>query len=248
MQHTKTFHIPALDCPDELALIERSLRRARGVEALSPDYMARNLRVEFDPAQTDAATIVQSIQQAGFTAEETIAGLQVVTVKGENLRLPLTTLWGGLLLLAAAVACFIAGGVTWPVALLAIGAAVVSGINVAFAAWRAIRLRALEMNVLMTLAATGAILIGDFFEAATAMFLFAVSLWLERLSLTRAENAVRSLVELAPNIAHRLLQRGTAAETVADVDPAELSVGDAVLVRPANAFRPTPKCFPANRR
>ncbi len=104
------------------------------------------------------------------------------------------------------------------------------------------------MNVLMTLAATGAIVIGDYFEGATAMFLFAVSLWLERLSLTRAENAVRSLIELAPNVAHRLLKRGTATESVVDVDPAELTVGEHVLVRPANGFRPTAGCFPANRR
>jgi Cd2+/Zn2+-exporting ATPase len=52
------------------------------------------------------------------------------------------------------------------------------------------------------------------------------------LSLARAQHAIRSLVELAPNVAHRLLERGTATESVADVNPAELLVGDNVLVRP----------------
>lgn len=236
MQHTKTFHIPALDCPDELALIERSLRGARGIERLSPDYLARSLRVVFDPAQTNAAAIVQSIQQAGFSAEERAHSSKVdlppSAAASAGHPLPRTTLAGGLLLIAATVAWLIAGAVARPVAVLAIAAAAVSGIHVASAAWRALRLRALDMNVLMTLAATGAIVIGDVFEAATAMFLFAISLWLERVSLARAESAVRSLVELAPNVAHRLLERGTTTESVVDVNPAELTIGEQILVRP----------------
>ena len=60
------------------------------------------------------------------------------------------------------------------------------------------------MNSLMTIAAVGAVALGDYFEAATAMFLFGIALWLESFSIGRARNAVRTLVELAPSIAHRL--------------------------------------------
>ncbi len=88
------------------------------------------------------------------------------------------------------------------------------------------------MNVLMTVAATGAIAIGDYFEAAAAMFLFAISLWLERLSLGRAQRAIRSLVELAPSVAHRISQQATGPETFVDVNPAELAIDDRVLIRP----------------
>ena len=66
------------------------------------------------------------------------------------------------------------------------------------------------------------------------MFLFAVSLWLERLSLDRAERAVRSLMELAPNVAHRMLNPATTSEKTVDVNPAELAVGESVLVRPGD--------------
>ena len=138
-----------------------------------------------------------------------------------------TTALGGLLLLAAAVPAVLWAGVTLPVQLLAVLSAVVSGIPVARAAWRAIRLGSLDMNVLMSVAAIGAVAIGDAFEAATAMFLFALSLWLESHSLDRARRAVRSLVELTPTAAHRLDQGG-----VTDVDPSELRIGDRVLVRP----------------
>ena len=54
---------------------------------------------------------------------------------------------------------------------LALAATIAAGWYVAIAAWRAVRLRAADMNVLMCTAAAGAHLIGEPFEAATAMFL-----------------------------------------------------------------------------
>ncbi|HJT36755.1 MAG TPA: cation-translocating P-type ATPase, partial [Pirellulales bacterium] len=95
------------------------------------------------------------------------------------------------------------------------------------AALRAVRLRMLDMNALMTLAATGAICTRDYLEAATAMVLFGVSLWLESYSLHRARRAVRSLVELSPTLAHRF-----EADVVRDVAAADVQPGDRLLVKP----------------
>ncbi|HEV3342752.1 MAG TPA: cation-translocating P-type ATPase, partial [Pirellulales bacterium] len=110
---------------------------------------------------------------------------------------------------------------------LAVAATLTAGLNVARAGWRAVRLRALDMNALMTLAAGGALATGDYFEAATAMVLFGVSLWLESYSLTSARRAVRSLVELVPPRAHRY-----EGDVTNDVDAAELKPGDRLLVKP----------------
>ena len=126
----------------------------------------------------------------------------------------------------------------WLTICLTIASTIVSGLQVARAAWRAVRLRALDMNVLMVLAATGAIAIADYFEAATAMLLFAVSLWLERISLERVQCATSSLLALAPNVAHRMKNRGSATEQIVDVDAADLAVGDQVLVALASGFPP----------
>ena len=71
--------------------------------------------------------------------------------------------------------------------ILYIGAVVTGAWYVAPKAWRALlRLRP-DMNLLMTVAVAGALLIGEFFEAATVAFLFALSLalslvWRRRLS------------------------------------------------------------------
>src|SRR5262245_9847249 len=182
MPQSTTYHVPALDCPDELALVERSFRKTRGIGEVAPDYLARNLRVEYDPAQTDAAQILQAIQAAGFRAQLALPISQrgqVPSTEERPQRLARLTMYvGGALLAAALVAKYVLAASDSVVIAITISSAVISGIPVARTAWRAVRLRSLDMNVLMMIAAVGAIAVGDSFEAATAMFLFAVSLWL----------------------------------------------------------------------
>ena len=222
------FEIPALDCSEELSLIRKGLNQLEGVAELHPDYLHRRLRVEFDAERLDAARIARRIEEIGFSVrlpdEKHDAPEEQRAVDAAPVRW--STVGGGMLLAAAAVAYAGAAGGRASAA-LAIAATLVSGFGVARAAWRAVRLKTLDMNALMTLAASGAIIAGDYFEAATAMFLFGVSLWLESYSLARARRAVRSLVELSPPIAHRFEDGQTR-----DVPAAELQPGDRVLVRP----------------
>ncbi|MEK6654489.1 MAG: cation transporter, partial [Thermodesulfobacteriota bacterium] len=55
-----------------------------------------------------------------------------------------------------------------------------------------------DMNLLMTIAVVGAIVIGEWFEAATVTFLFSLSLVLEAWSIGRARNAIKALFKLTP--------------------------------------------------
>src|SRR5690606_25400391 len=202
----------------------------------APDYLDRRLRVGYDPAQVNASGIVAAIEAAGFSAQlggERPAAESTGETQAPS-RIPISPIVaaGGAVLAAAVALRFAIGETNLVVAGLLIASTIISGTRVAAAAWRAVRLHSLDMNALMTIAATGAIAIGDYFEAATAMFLFAVSLWLERLSLARAQRAIRSLMALTPNVARRLLARGAENEQVEEVDPAALAIGDYVLVRP----------------
>jgi Cd2+/Zn2+-exporting ATPase len=62
----------------------------------------------------------------------------------------------------------------------------------------ALRVRALDINVLMLVAAAGAVALGQWSEAASVVFLFAFAQTLEARTLERARNAVRALMDLAP--------------------------------------------------
>ncbi|HCJ81999.1 MAG TPA: heavy metal translocating P-type ATPase, partial [Erythrobacter sp.] len=94
-------------------------------------------------------------------------------------------------------------------------------------AWSSARRVSPDMNLLMVVAVAGAIGLGEFFEAATVAFFFALSLYLESWSVGRARNAVAALLDLAPPSARVIRDDGVEA-----VVPAErVAVGDRFVVR-----------------
>lgn len=94
-------------------------------------------------------------------------------------------------------------------------------------AWSAARRFSPDMNLLMIVAVAGAIGLGEFFEAATVAFFFALSLALESWSVGRARNAVSALLDLAPPTARVI--RADGSET--DVPAAQVAIGDRFVVR-----------------
>ncbi|MFO0898514.1 MAG: cation-translocating P-type ATPase [Pirellulales bacterium] len=221
------YHVPGLDCPEELALIERGLRRLSGVGTVSADYVGRTLRVEFDPALVESAAVVRTLEETGFPGQPALAVVAPLETGAPPIRRSLVIAAG---LLAAA---FVAWGFeswrygVWLSGGLAIASTLVAGLPVGRAGWRSLRQGAFDMNVLVTVAAAGAIAIGYTFEAATAMLLFDFSLWLESASLGRARRAIQSLLALEPPIAHRFEAGG-----VHDVSADALRPGDRMLIKP----------------
>ena len=84
-----------------------------------------------------------------------------------------------------------------------------------------------DMHVLMTVAITGAVVIGEWREAAVVAWLFSVSEMLESYSMERARQSIRSLIDLAPQEAV-LFKNGEGMR----VPVHDLQLGDILLVRP----------------
>ncbi|WP_413114707.1 heavy metal translocating P-type ATPase [Streptomyces sp. CY1] len=93
---------------------------------------------------------------------------------------------------------------------------------------RALRERALDVDLLMVVAALGAAAIGQFLDGALLIVIFAVSGALEAFATRRTADSVRGLLDLAPDTAARI-PPGGGEERVA---VGALRVGDTVLVRP----------------
>ncbi|OXS54919.1 heavy metal translocating P-type ATPase [Cohnella sp. CIP 111063] len=84
-----------------------------------------------------------------------------------------------------------------------------------------------DMNTLMTVAIIGAAAIGEWGEGATVVILFAISEVLERYSMEKARQSIRSLMDIAPKEA--LIRRGS-EEIMVNVD--DIQVGDVMIVKP----------------
>ncbi|MGE4428525.1 MAG: heavy metal translocating P-type ATPase [Solirubrobacteraceae bacterium] len=105
-------------------------------------------------------------------------------------------------------------------------ALIVGGLTFIPQSIRALGRGRLSVGTLMTIAAIGAVLLGEVAEAATLAFLFSISEAMESYAMTRTRQGLRALMDLVPD---RATVRRDGVER--DVDPAELQIGDALLVR-----------------
>jgi len=110
---------------------------------------------------------------------------------------------------------------------LEVAALLVGGSTFAPDALRALIRRQIGIGTLMTLAAVGAVLLGQFGEAAALAFLFSISEGLEGWSMARTQYGLRALLSLVPDRATVLRDGGHV-----DVEPAQLELGELLLVKP----------------
>jgi Cd2+/Zn2+-exporting ATPase len=220
-----TFTVEGMDCREEVVLIERRFKNLPGLEAFSADLIGRRLHVKYDAAKLSASTITAAVADAGMRAwlehEEPVS-----TGDSRAARLRLAILVGSGLLFAGGLLIELLGSHWLGIALFA--ASIVLGLPTpARKARQALRLRTLDINVLMLVAAAGAVLLGQWSEAAAVVFLFAIAQALEVQTLERARHAVRALMDLTPS---EVLVRDGAIERTASVET--IDPGAIIIVKP----------------
>ena len=62
------FKIEGMDCHEEVAILERTLKRLTGLEALDADVMAQRLRVKHDAAMLSPTRIAEAVARTGMRA------------------------------------------------------------------------------------------------------------------------------------------------------------------------------------
>ena len=108
-----------------------------------------------------------------------------------------------------------------------IAAAFVAGYPIALNAFRAIRFRIVGIDALVTVAVVGALIIGEYWEAAAVTFLFMFGAYLEGKTLEKTRSAIKSLLDLAPNTA-RVIRDDKEIEIPAE----DVMKGEIVIIRP----------------
>ena len=187
--------ITRMDCPTEEALIRHQLGAMATVQALEFNLMQRVLTVVHSVGSLPA--IEAAILTLGMPTER----MPEAEAEAEPGPAPAEP-WGPLALaggaaLGAELAHW-AAAPGWTAALLALGAVAACGLGTYRKGWIALRHGQLNINALMSIAVTGALVMRQWPEAAMVMVLFTLAERLEAKSLDRTRNAIRGLLQLSP--------------------------------------------------
>lgn len=225
--------VEGMDCASCALKIETAMQRLPGVSGINVSYANETLALHLDEDRTPLAAIEQKIRALGYSpvieqaepkASPPRKRITEAWWKGSKGRLVLLT--GGLFVLAFALARILPEWEQW----LYSGAALISVIPFARRAIAgAMSGSPFTIETLMTVAALGAVAIGEAEEAAVVIFLFAVGELLETVAAGRARAGIEALIDLVPRVAFR--ERDGAVEKVA---AEELAIGDVVVVRPGD--------------
>lgn len=245
------FYIGKMDCATEEQIIHNRLGKIKEVDELEFDLMNRVLTVNH--RLDDERVLTDALNSIGMRPERLKPGQTSPEHDGEDddghaehdhgraqqnrlkrgPAVPMRERWlmsaSGVLAMGAEGFAWSSGQErSWPVIGLAIASMALGGRETLRKGFIALKTLTLNINFLMTIAIVGAASIGEWPEAAMVVFLFGVAEMIEAFSLERARNAIRSLMELAPELAWVKGEEGEWNEVAASI----VKVGQTVQVRP----------------
>ncbi len=257
-ENRQTFHIRGMDCADCARTVEQGVCSLRGVETCELHFTSEKLHIT---GSIDRETIIERVRALGYDViEPDDKAATPPQLTGSFWRFlwqrPATrlALLGLLLILPGLVLHELLGIDHVLIDLASLGALLTAGLPIARSAWRALIInRRITINLLMSIAAVGAVIIGAYTEAGMVIVLFALGEALEGYTASRARDSIRSLMQVMPATATLLRQASHDSADLISLEPVcgctdgcctgtqtmprqvgvdTLQVGDVILVRP----------------
>lgn len=224
------FDVAGMDCGDCAKTVERVVSATPGVDAAKVNFAVGTLTVTPNGIAIEdlSRTIAHNIDKAGYQAHLREGG-----TRGDLHRIPWyrnSAVQHASIALILWLAAFAVDqlssreNIAIPLYLAAI---VLGGYPIARSAWQSVRVRRIDMNLLMTVSVLGAIAIGEWVEGGLIVVLFSIGTALQAITFDRTRNSIRSLFELAPEEA-TLISDGQEMR----VRATSLSLDDVVRIRP----------------
>ncbi|MBI1820739.1 MAG: cation-translocating P-type ATPase [Nitrospirae bacterium] len=224
--NTRTLQVAIgkMDCPDCGLKIEKRLHRVKGVESAEVNFLTARLTVKYQPIQINPRAISREVEKLGYTVKDPESPEK--PGPGSFFQKPVfsTFLSGGLTVGGVISSFLFSSQISTVFYLMAV---FLGGYPIARKGLLSLKQRITDMNVLMTLAVFGAVLLRDYLEGASVVFLFSLAQWLETRSVDRSRKAIGRLIDYTP-------VRVTVSREGADqrVDGEQVKAGERVIVRP----------------
>ncbi|MVW76434.1 heavy metal translocating P-type ATPase [Pseudomonas xionganensis] len=248
-RQTAILIVPGMGSDHCAGLVSQSLKRLPGIAELSTSIASHKVRIEFDAEQTSLAALQQAVEQAGYQVAKAV----LATTEGEPtgaaeeeqyLRDAWRRMWIAgvpatliMLLMVLPMAGVAVPGYLAIVVVLAAIPVFIAGASTHVSAWKALRNRTANMDVLISLGSLPPYFIGlvgfiypmtSFVEmAATITTFHLIGRYLEARAKGRASQAIRKMLELGAKSAV-LLRDGKEVQVPIEA----VAVGDLMLVRP----------------
>jgi Cd2+/Zn2+-exporting ATPase len=243
------FRIATMDCASEEGEIRRALEPLPGIRGLSFQLGARTLAIDADARPLSRA--LDAIRKVGFDPQP-LATAREPKGRADEARehdhahddhdhddghahgaeSGIRRLAAALVLAVAAEALsyFAPALLTWQLVGMAVAGVAIwlAGLDTYKKGLNALRRGSLNINALMSVAVTGAFVLGQWPEAAMVMALYAIAELIEARSVDRARNAIKGLMALAPEAAEARLADGTWH----NVPTSGIAVGGVVRIKP----------------
>ena len=244
-----TLKVVGLDCAEEVGALKATVGKLNGVDQLDFNLLNGTMIVTFTDDRVSKEQVIAAVEKAGLSAQPYLAGVEDDQSFWQRQGRKIMCVLSGVLavtgfishaVLHGSLVDALTGGQggenhTFPlISIVAyLGAVICGGWYVFPKAVSAVRRLRADMNFLMSIAVVGALLIGEYFEAAAVAFLFSFSLLLESWSVGRARRAIKSLMDLTPATARYICPSDG---DIMEKPVAEVPVGATVLVRPGEKF------------
>src|SRR5258706_5266950 len=233
---SRNYTIHGMDCTDCALTIEKGVSRLEGVRQVRVDFVTSKMTLDGD---TPVATLAERVKALGYSLVEgpTVAPQSAVKpsvggiigfwhylVNSDETRLALA---GGAIIVIALVGTLFSLNTTLRDGLFIV-AMLIAAYPVARSGLNTLIInRDFNINLLMTIASVGAVIIGEPLEGATVVCLFAIGEALEGYTADRARDSLRGLMELAPQSAIRL---SNGQEELVGIST--LRINDTILIKP----------------
>jgi Cd2+/Zn2+-exporting ATPase len=223
-RQTSIFYVEGMDCANEERVVREALKVIDGIDDIKFDLVNQRLIVVHRIAE---GKIIQALRSIGFNAEiyHNKLHLKSAHQKKKTYQIFFIAL-SSLFVIAGMISEYLELPASITIALFAISV-LSGGYKIFHKAFLSAKKLIIDINVLMSLAVFGALIIGKYSEAAVVMLLYAVSLQLESFSIDKAKSSINKLIALIPE--YSTVKRGN--DFIA-IPTTEVRIGDLILIKP----------------
>lgn len=225
----QTYYVGNLDCENESSKIQRELRKHSGVHEIKVSPQSSKVTVTFDPTIASAESVAKALNDLGFPVKED-ANRTEPTAMWHNKKV-LSAVISGLLLAIGWSAAKLGAPTVVSFSFYLFSVAIGGFYFAREALEELIHERRVGIELLMTVAAAIALLLGESVESAMLVFLYSISEAAEGYTEEKTRAAIRALMKLVPKVA---LVKRDGIETTIPIQ--EVGVGDVFVVRPGEAI------------